>query len=322
MRLQLLTVSLLFVASCSNGSNEPAVVAPPAIVDADVVITVDNAMTAAQAGVRGSFDFLRLGYIGASFLQTNTPEPPATGGEPGNGGATGSAVIGAVLSTEVPGPDGGSAVFAWEDLDDSGSYSSGDIFTIDFEEYESDGLRLNGVMVIDDLRLQGILPGDNAFIVDATLNLIGLSVTLGAQESSLTLELPFRLENRLLVELFELQLFEPHYFGSFEVREGTRMIRHETDETVRYSVAGAVFSPELDGLVQFYTPKSLIGNPFTSDPTEGKLIIRGAGASMIEVEPSCLAPGFCFSLDLRVDEDGDEEFEDTIVSSWGALLPQ
>jgi hypothetical protein len=85
---------------------------------------------------------------------------------------------------------------------------------------------------------------------------------------------------------------------------------------------GAVNSAELGGTVRFSTPTGLRGSPFSREPTEGTLLVSGANGSALEIEPVCLFPGVCISLDLHLDEDGDEEFETTLTSSWQSLLPQ
>lgn len=319
----LLTLSLLLV-SCNSGGNTTATFTPPALATADLAITADNAIDVAQAGVRGSLDLVRLSYIGAQFLQTTFPEPP---GEPiapvALGTVTlGTVTLGTVLSTEVFGPENGVATFTWDDVDEDETYSSGDVFTMNFDDYGDQGMTLNGTMTIDNIALQGLLPGDGTYIVDANLNLLGLTINIGTLEQTFDTTLPFHMENRIIVELFDLTLLEPQVLGQFEVREGTRLSRMTTDETLRYVLDGAVHSVALEGLVRFSTPLGLSGSPFLNDPIEGYLLIRGAAGSSLELEPFCAFPGVCVSLDVRVDEDGDAEYENTQSTSWQALLPQ
>ena len=314
----LLTPFLLLAATACNSGTNPAPIAPPALAQSDIAINVDNALASAQAGVRGSFDLTRLSYIGAQFLQTPMPEP--TSGEPGE--PTGPSVLATLLSTDVDGPQGGVATFSWDDLDESGTYNTDDVFTILFANYGAEGMVLNGVMTIDNVQLQGLLPGDGTYILEADLNFLGLSVMLGARELRFTTTLPFRMENRIIVEIFDLLLLQPEVVDSFEVQEGTHLVRYETDEIVRFQFDGAVHSAELEGIVRFETPTYLIGSPFLSDPTAGTLIVNGANRSRIEIEPNCIVPGVCFSLDVRVDADGDEEYEEMLSSSWTGLLPQ
>jgi hypothetical protein len=159
-------------------------------------------------------------------------------------------------------------------------------------------------------------------VLDADLNFIGLTVIVGATEQVFSTTLPFHVENRLIVEIFDLFLFNAELVDALEVQPNTRLIRYETDEFVRFQFEGAVHSIELEGTVRFATPTFLVGSPFLSDPTEGTLIVSGANGSRLEIEPNCIVPGVCFSLDIRVDEDGDEEYEQILSSSWTGLLPQ
>lgn len=326
MRTILITILILLATSCSgSGSSGSAAVAPPAFVSADVVITPDNALAAAQAGIRGCFDLIRLSYIGAHFLQTSIMAPAGSiPGEPVE-----PPILGGRRSLNVDGPQGGSATFSWDDLDAEGTYTSGDLFTISFDNYGDEGMVLQGVMTIDNVDLQGLLPGDGTYLLDADLNFIGLIVRHGASEQVFTTTLPFHMENRLIVEIFDLFLFEAEVVDAHEVQANTRLIRYETDEKIRFQFEGAVHSIELEGTVRFATPTFMVGSTFqvdpsllTLDPTEGTLIVSGANRSSIEIEPTCLIPGLFCSLDIRVDEDGDEEYEQTLSSSWAGLLPQ
>lgn len=315
---------LLFGCSQSSDS-ETSQIAPPVLAEPDIAIVSDNAVKIAQAGTRGGFDLLRLSYIGARFMQTTFPPPPEpTEPDPTNPEPTEPEPVepGPVQSIAVFGPDEGVATFSWEDVNEDGKYSSEDVFLVNFNQYGDQGMVLNGIMSIDDVQLQGLLPGDGTYILKATLNLLGLSVRIGSLTQTFNTKLPFFMENRIIVEIYELLLEEPLVLGALEVQAGTLLSRLTTDQAVRYLMDGAVNSAELGGTVRFSTPTGLRGSPFLSDPTEGTLLINGANGSALEIEPVCLFPGVCISLDLHLDEDGDEEFETTLTSSWQSLLPQ
>jgi len=317
MRTFLATASLLVLLGCNRGSNPTPPPAPPALATADLAITVDNAIDVARAGVRGCLDLLRISYIGARFLQTTFPEPTTGQGEP-----TVPTPQGPIRSIDVFGPDNGVATFTWNDVDGNDTYTSNDDFTVNFDAYGDQGMTFNGIMTIDNMVLQGILPGDGTYIVDADLNLLGLTVTIGAIDQTFDTTLPFHLENRIIVELFDLVLLEEETIGEFEVQRGSQLSRYTTDETLRYVATGGVHSASLEGIVLFSTPTGLRGSPFLTDPIEGTLVVHGAANSSLELEPFCLFPGVCLSLDVRVDADGDAMFEDTQSTSWSALLPQ
>ena len=309
----------LLLCSCNQGnSTGSSQLTPPALAQPDIAIDGDNAILVAQAGVRGGMDLMRLSYIGAHFLQTSFPQP----GEPDPTAPQPPIVTGTVKSIEVYGPEEGVATFTWDDVNEDEKYSSGDLFTINFQDYGAQGLLLNGIMTIDNVQLLGLLPGDGTYVVDATLNLLGLTLRIGALTQTFNTELPFHMENRIIVEIFDLILFDSQVIGALEIQPGTRLMRFTTDNDVRYSLDGVVHSAQLEGELRFTTPTGLRGSPFLNEPTEGTMLIRGRNGSALEIEPFCFLPGICISLDVRVDEDGDKEFETQLSSSWQSLLPQ
>jgi hypothetical protein len=220
------------------------------------------------------------------------------------------------LSTTIPGPEGGEAVFSWEDRDLGGFYNTGDVVSISLDSYGADGLVLDGGMVIDNIVSFGELPNPiGTWIANADLYLLSLSVQIGAQTTVLNLTLPFRLERRVIVQLFDCVLPENVTMGPIELQQGNRMSRYDSDEEVSYIFDGEVFSETLDGVLHYETDGVLGGFPFFPDPILGVMRVDGAVPSVMEIEF-----GF-FVLEIRVDEDGDEEFETTIMSNMAELLP-
>lgn len=311
MRILCQSLLLLLVSACGGGGAAATVAAPPAEVAADIAVTVENALDVTRAGVRGAFDLQRLVYLGVSLLRAEKPETPA-GNAPGT-----------VSSREHVGPAGGTATFAWDDVDGGGAYTSPDVFTIDFDGYVSGALTLDGVMVVRGA-IQGSLPSAGAWIVDGVARMLGLDVAVGAQTVTFDTELPFHFENRIIVELFELELAEDFAFGDYVIQRGASFLRYATSDVIRFSNNGAVYSAPLDATVRFEMPEFITADYFSPDPFLGKWYVCGTGDSLVEVEPFCLIPlsSFCTTLDLRVDEDGDENFEATLSAGWSELLPQ
>lgn len=293
------------LAACDSGGNGGS--STTVELAATVKITVDNALDVAQAAVRAAFDIQRVAYVGAGFLLMPPPEPP----EPPTGNTQP-----ATLTVPVNGPLGGTASFSWTDADGDEKYSTGDGFTITFDEYGDDGVILSGSIVLRDAMLDGLVPSEGTWIVLADLELLGLAVTVGAETWTLNTRLPIRLENRQIVQLFELTLPRDVEFGPYVLKGGNRMDRYESSETVTTIFDGAVFVEALDGLLRFETSNLLTGFPFFPDPTDGLLTVYGSEGSLLEIQP------LFFQLEIRVDENGDEQFEATLTSSWQDLLPQ
>ena len=255
---------------------------------------------------------MRTVYIGASFLLKERPQPA----DPNNPGT-------AVLSREYEGPDGGVATLSWDDTDGGGIYTTGDRFTIAFDDYTEGTTMLDGVMTLD-CDIQGQITSNGAWVVHGAVNMLGLDLTVGAQTTTLGQTFEFLLESRISVQLFELDLTEDVAIGEFVVQSGASYLRYSGGVQVRYALNGAVFSPALEGVVRFDMPEFVIGDPFSPNPYIGTWNVLGAEGSRIEVEPFCIIPlpFFCTQLDLRVDEDGDETFDAQLQTSWTELLPQ
>ena len=306
MRYAFLSLAAVFAAACNNGGSS----ASPTIVRVEptVQVTAMNAVDAAQACVRAALDIQRVGYVAAKFLRTPIPEPPmmaGLGADP------------AVITVTLDGPAGGTAEFSWSDHDGDLEYTSGDEYTITLDDYGDQGVTLRGAMLIRDTRFLGVVPSPGTWIATANIELLSLHVLVGTGDYTLNTTLPIRLENRQdFVELFDLVLPEDLVLGDNRVLQNNRMSRYENNEMVTLVFDGAVHSTVLDGVLTFATSTVFAGFPFFANPTDGLFTVHGTGGSSMEIQP------MFFQLELRVDEDGDGEFEDTQSSSWMALLPQ
>jgi len=304
---------LLAAASCDSGSDN-VVVAPPVTFQPDVPVVEENALDFAKVGMRSVFDLPTLAYIGAGFLRRPVPSDPNAPASP------------VTLSETVDGPDGGTATYSWEDVRVDGIYSTDDVITINFEDYADGDMTLNGIMIIDDLRTQGTLTTiGSTWLADATLRLLNLELQLGAGTFIMNTELPFRLESRQVVEIFDLFLFEDLFVGEFEMKQGSRWLRYQSEDELSYEVDGFAYSPELDGIARFRTDSVVFVNTFSGNPTAGFVIVEGTPGTFVEVESTSICslpiPLPC-TFDVRVEEDGEEGFEATLQISETELLPQ
>jgi hypothetical protein len=221
----------------------------------------------------------------------------------------------------VNGPDGGEATY----------FITDGVLGIDFNEYVKGNFTLDGVVVIDDIQALGtITQGGGTFIVDATLRMHDLGYQLGAGTFSLNKEFPFRLENRELLEIFDLVLFEDVWIGAMHLKENSRWLRYETDDNLIMDVNAAVYSPEMNGLVGVETKSVIYLNTLTNALSEGFITVRGAGYTFMEIEketptPSnfnCFFFGIGCGLEVRIEENGMEGFEATQIVLPENLFPQ
>lgn len=309
--------------SCGGGGSSPAAATPSATPSAapvpTVPATVANGVDFAGVAVRGVFDLVNLTYICASFLRRPVPEDPSAPASP------------VTLSAEVAGPDGGAAVYTLDDLDQDGEFSTGDVVTIDFNGYAEGDLTLDGVVILEDLNALGrITQGGGTFLADATLRALNLEYQLGAGTFTLSAELPFRLENREILEIFDLVLFERLAVGALELEAGSRWVRYLGDGGLVLDVEGAAYSPVLDGVVGFETSTFANLNELTQELSDGALRATGAAGSFVEVVPEVPSPAnfncFFFGIgcgfEVRIEEDGGEGFESTQLVQPSSLLPQ
>jgi hypothetical protein len=294
---ELLFITLLSLISCeSNGtthSDEPELFPRPT-----VWASTNNGEQFAAAGVRATFDLPELAHTCSQFLRMPASEQV----------------------TNVTGPDGGEATY----------FTTGDVVTIDFNGYVKGNITLDGVIFIDDIQALGtITQGGGTFIVDATLRMFDLEYGLGAGTFLLNTELAFRLENRELLEIFDLVLFEDIWIGAIQLKQGSRWLRYETDDELIMSVDTGVYSPEMNGVVHPVTDSFIYLNMLTGELQEGFITVRGAGDSFVEIEketptPSnfnCFFFGIGCGLEVRIEENGIEGFEATQTVLPSTLLP-
>lgn len=316
-----LRLALLFsvTAACGSSGGGATPIAPAASFEPTVSASVANAADFAKVGVRGVFDLPNLAYICGGFLRLPVPQA-----------ASAPATV-ASLSAEVAGPAGGSAVYSLDDHDGDLAFSTGDVVTIDFNGYATGDFTLDGIVIIDDLRTLGaVTQGGGTFIVDATLRMLNLQYQLGAGSFTLNTELPFRLENRELLEIFDLPLFEDIWIGELEFQAGSQWSRLQTSDDLVVEASGAAYSPAIDGVMSFSTSNFIYLNEVTFELDSGMIRVDGAAGSFVEIEKEVPSPAnfncFFFGIgcgfDVRIEEDGEEGFEATQQMPPAGLLPQ
>lgn len=293
-----LTLAASLLAGCDSGRR-----APTAAVGPDVRIDASNALAVASAAYRTAFAPVRVGRIAASFLDRAPPEPRPAGSP-------------AVLVQEIEGPEGGSALFTWDDADGDDAYSSGDVFTIVCSSYGADGLVLTGAATLADVAIAGRVPDGFTWLVDARLELTGMQVTAG--ESTLTLSGALHVvrEQRATVRLLALELDEALPVGTRTLHAGAGLARNDyvLDFSMGLFASGSFSDPLLGGALTFRTEAPLTGVQVMPDPSAGAFTVEGAGGTTLT-----LAPLDLFTLELLVDENGDGEVDTTLPAEWAEL---
>lgn len=290
-------VVLATFAACSSGSE-----APTPTLTADVRLDADNAMSAAAAVYRTSLLPLRVARVLGGFFAV----------EPAEGAGAG------LVAREVQGPEGGTAIFTWDDRDGDLAYSTGDVFAIACDHYVEAGLELTGDASFENVRIVGDVLTDLNWTLDATLRLAGLEVVAGSVGEPLTGAFVFAREKRQTVHLLSL---DP--LGDGELTAGARTLLpgysldrndYVLDFRMGLFVAGAVDDATLGGRLTFVTEQPLMGLQALPDPSSGELVVRGGGGTSVT-----LVPIDFFNLELHVDEDGDGEVDQVVAAEWASL---
>lgn len=286
-----------FAAACSNGGSSPA----PTLT-ADVRLDADNATSAAAAVYRTSLLPLRVARVLGGFFAVE-PEEGA-----GNG----------LVARELQGPEGGTAIFTWDDRDGDGTYSTGDAFAVACDHYVEFGLDLTGSATFEDCRIVGEVVAGLNWTIDATLRLAGIEVVTGNITEQLEGSFVFAREKRQTVNLLSL---DPA--GGGELVAGARtllpgysLVRNDyvTDFRMGLFVDGAIDDPTLGGRLTFTTEQPLLGLGALPDPSSGELVVHGGGGTSVT-----LVPLDFFTLELQVDEDGDGEVDVVVPAEWASL---
>lgn len=302
--------AVLLLSACSSDSPPP----PP--IEPEVQITADNALEVASAVYRGAFDIVRTARIAGSFFDIAPPappDPPAPPEPPESHGATGAS---AILTQAVPGPEGGTAIYSWDDADGDGEYSSDDRFTISFAEYGADGLQLTGTVLFDRVVIQGNVTTSLTWIMTARMSLLSLALTRGADTVVMNGPFAFGRERRATVSLLTLAIDREFPYGASTLGAGATMGRNDYSIDFRMGLLadGVLDVPDLGGKLLYATQGPLMGIQVLPDPSDGLFEVRGAGGSQL-----WLVPVDFFNVEVQVDEDGDGIVDVTLPVEWSEL---
>lgn len=292
------------VAACSGGGSAAPAVQP----GASVVITADNAREVASSAWRAAFDLVAIARLCGAFLQIAPPSPPASATTPGSAPA--------IITQTISGPDGGNAIFTWDDRDRDATYTSGDQFTIGFADYAASGLLLTGACVFDDVQIQGDVLTGLGWLLQARMDLMGLVVTRGDSVTPWNGSFPFRREKRTTVDLLSVAVERGVAIGQRVLAAGSAMARNDyvLDFRMGLSATGRVDDASLGGVLEFASKGVLTGLSALPDPSTGAFEVKGAAGSTLT-----LVPVDFFNAELHVDADGDGEPDSVIPVEWAEL---
>ena len=304
-----LTLLFLLALSCSDSSAPP----PPPLVQMEVANLDLIAHTALHASiglatvlgpVTGVVQKTESGLDGgfARLLLHRLLLSTAGGG-----------TLLAVNTVTVPGPEGGSVTFDWDDRDDDGHVSTGDTFAMTFAGYGENGAVLDGMATFDQLAVQGRPDlADSNWMLTGTVSFADLVVATPNTSVVWRAAIPVYVERRLTVLLLQVLLPADVQAGDATLLAGSDMaFEHFTDETTWLAGHGWVAHAALPGVVQYQNLvpwQGFFGVPF---PLTGALEVRGLNHARMTITA-------IDSVQVRVqtDLDGNGTIDDTRTIPW------
>ncbi|MFY9341560.1 MAG: hypothetical protein WAT39_03665 [Planctomycetota bacterium] len=310
---------LLAAAACDSGGSPPP---PTAEVRPDVVITEDTMLAAASTAYRAACAPTRALRSAVLLLEL----PPLGWEEPG------APPIGQAEPTEpepplvnpeiqiLDGPEGGTAIRTWDDRDGDDGYSTGDLFSVAFNDYGEGMAVLNGSVLFEGVTVAGDMIEGLTWMFAARCT---LAVTLQVGDAVIPVSGSFRLDRqrRATVKTLELELTAPLRVGVTIVAAGGRLARNDytLDFTMAVFADGEVLDPVLGGTLAFHVEEPMTGVQVLADPMAGLLEVQGASEAVLTVRAIDFFNAELF-FDPDADEGGDESLPGVTTPIEYALL--
>lgn len=290
-------LAAVLAGSCSSKGQPPAAAVQPS-----VRITADNALAVAAAAYRTAFDPVHAARAVTALLElTPDAQPPTVGG---------------VHVSHIDGPQGGTATWTWYDRDGDEHYSDGDAFMAELVDFARDGRTFSGVAFLDDLAVEGNVTTGLAWIASTPLRFRNMRVAVGSATDDVNGSFECTREKRATVTLTSLRLVADASIGLAKLRLGSDVSRNDylLDYSMGWFGDGTFVDPVLGGTLAFHAEIPMTGIQLMPDPSAGEFSVTGSDGSSLTI-----APIDFFTLEIRVDTDGDGEPDATIPAEWSQL---
>jgi hypothetical protein len=230
------------------------------------------------------------------------------------------ASLSGVVVNETVACTSGSISLSWNDADDDGEFSSGDSFSITFNNCVEMDATFNGSLTMSGFTISGDPNVDIAWSMAATFTFTALTINDGGDSARVDGGMSFSIAT-LDSDDFEVELSG----NSLAYREGTHTttLRNfifnymEEISSGLYSLeySGTVDIGSLSGRVSFETTTPFTGSDILDSwPSAGTLLITGANASTVTLE----ALGGD-NVRLSIDSNGDSIVDEVIDTTWTEL---
>ena len=215
---------------------------------------------------------------------------------------------------------GGTITTTWNDHDNDGLLSNGDVLTASFQQCrQSSSLSFNGSLVIT---LTGT-PSAMSFKADAAFQNVTVvyggvtatikgGVALDEVDTDTISSLTFTVGNGGLEETVS----STSYSDSIVFDSGTVVASSYLAGTSSVTLNGSFFAQSIGGSVTIATQQPLYQQASDAYPSGGQVLVTGAGGSKL------LATVLdATQVQLQLDANGDGTYETTSTVAWSTLLP-
>lgn len=237
-----------------------------------------------------------------------------------------SGVVGIVIPATTESCSGGGSVTVSGNVADPmlDTLSAGDTLSLDFSDCNEAGIVISGGLdLIINSTVSTFFDGTPPFDIDISIVISGLSVTDAGStffgDGDMRLALTEDVSGNYGATLSGNSVTVSEG-GLTETLSGYNYVLTGNDSSGDYSIdiEGTVESTALGGSVTFVTVQSFAGNDFTGtgDPTQGVLLMTSdfdGSQARLTAEPDGI------NVMIEVDADGDDVFEDTVMTTWAAL---
>lgn len=232
-----------------------------------------------------------------------------------------AAVSAVVVNTTENCTGGGSVALSWNDADDNNDLSTGDSFSLSFNNCVEDGMRLSsGTIGLSNLVLNGDPSVMGPWSLSASLSFASVQISEGGQTARINGDMSIAAQTTDGVTVSSTVSGTTLSISENSVVKSLRNFNfsyQENQNTLAFSLnySGTLDIGRLSGRVSFQTSTPFTGTDIINSwPTDGVLVMTGANNATITLTAQ---GGDAVRLDL--DTNGDSAVDQTINTTWTAL---
>lgn len=321
-------LAVLALSACGGGGDEPIPPVPPAPEKA-VVLTASNYQAAAQQAVTAGTYLMTSGDLLSGAQASAAPSAMATAVKQFPGllqqFKRPALLAGAVVNESEPCSGGGKIDTTTNDINNNGQPDEGDSGVMVFSACKEDGVVTAGRIEIKLLKLIGVFDS-SSFSAVFTMKLDNFSVTspigstTGQGELKLSMYTKSPTDSSIVVEAASFsssgRLGTVDYqqtMSDVAITVGSFEDKGKAFQAA--SLRGTLSGSALEGkTIGIETPISLLIPSAQDYPTDGKVVIKGAANSTVQltVQPNG-------RVLIELDADGNGSFETSVNKAWGEL---